>query len=179
MRATYLKTFAICAILSPILALAQDTPAGSHPTHYELVYRLLQIGADGKVSGSHSYSTIVVADDPHASPSQIRNEDKVPIVTGTVGDANNTQYQYQTVGTNIDTTQASMHNGQLRLGVFADSSAIARTPADAHILAPIIRHLSWRSNVVVTLEKPTILFTSDNMSNTGKTELELTATEIK
>jgi hypothetical protein len=33
--------------------------------------------------------------------------------------------------------------------------------------------------VVVALDKPTIIFISDNTSDTGKTELELTATEIK
>jgi hypothetical protein len=33
--------------------------------------------------------------------------------------------------------------------------------------------------VIVTMGKPTIVFTSDNPSDTGKTELELTATEVK
>jgi hypothetical protein len=44
---------------------------------------------------------------------------------------------------------------------------------------PILRQTRWESSVVVTLDKPTLIFISDNISDTGKTELELTATEIK
>ena len=47
------------------------------------------------------------------------------------------------------------------------------------IPAPVIRQLSWQSDVVVPIGRPTVIFTSDNPSDTGKTELELTATEIK
>ena len=186
MRAPYLKTIAICAMLCPILAPAQDKPKAPEvaPTHYKLVYRMLQMGADGKVSNSHSYSTIIVADDPNATRSKIRNGDHIPVATGEASTNVNgrnvvTQYQYQEVGTNIDTNSPSLHHGQLSLYVSADSSAVIKSAPDSSILAPAIRHLSWESNVVVPLDKPTIIFTSDNVSDIGKTELELTATPIK
>ena len=100
MRATCLKAFALCAMLCPNLAFAQDKPATpeSIPPHYKLVYRLLQIGGDGKVSNSRSYSMIVVADDSRARPASIRTGDKLPIRVG--GD----NVQYQDIGTDIDTS---------------------------------------------------------------------------
>ncbi len=60
-------------------------------------------------------------------------------------------------------------------------SGVAKNDVAAHktIPAPVFRALSWQSDVIVTMGRPTIIFISDNVSDTGKTELELTATEIK
>jgi hypothetical protein len=44
---------------------------------------------------------------------------------------------------------------------------------------PVIRQSNWNSRVTVPIGKPTIIFSSDNVSDKGKTELELTATPIK
>src|SRR5438270_3397095 len=85
-------------LLAPVLLCAQnaqsnpDTPSPQTGPYLKLVYRTLQIGADGKAVNSHSYSTIVVANTGHASPSQIRSNDRVPI---TVGNSVNAEYQYQ------------------------------------------------------------------------------------
>jgi hypothetical protein len=58
-------------------------------------------------------------------------------------------------------------------------SSVAKSAPSLVPNVPIVRQTRWESSVVVTLDKPTILFISDNTSDTGKTELELTATEIK
>jgi hypothetical protein len=183
----------IAILLAPALLCAQGTTqdhpdTSSQPTepHVKLVCRAIQIGADGKVVSSHSYSTIVVANTGHASSSKIRSNDKVPIATGSYGDdvkssLVNTQYQYVDVGTNIDTRGAKLNSDQLTLNLSVEVSVVAKNEdaADKSIHSPIIRALSWESDVIVTVGKPTIVFTSDNPSDTGKTELELTATEIK
>jgi hypothetical protein len=179
-------------LLAPALLCAQGTqnnPDASSPQagpHLKLVCRAIQIGADGKVMSSHSYSTIVVANTGHASSSKIRSNDKVPIATGSYGgdvksSLVNTQYQYVDVGTNIDTREAKLNRDQLTLNLSVEVSVVAKNEdaADKSIHSPIIRALSWESDVIVTVGKPTIVFTSDNPSDTGKTELELTATEIK
>jgi hypothetical protein len=186
MPARRLITATLSAILlAPALLFAQsqDTPdTSSQQTglYLKLVYRTLQIGADGKVASSHSYSTIVVANTGHASPSKIRSSDKVPIATG-IPSGGNIQYQYQDVGTNIDTSGAKLNGNQLTVNLSVAVSEVAKNDvaADKAIPAPVFRALSWQSDVIVTVGRPTIIFTSDNVSDTGKTELELTATEIK
>jgi hypothetical protein len=180
----------IAAIVSAILLTpallcaqgAQDTPEASPARtgpYLKLVYRALQIGEDGKAVSSRSYSTIVVANTGHASPSQIRSDDKIPIVASSSnGDI---QYQYQIVGTDIDTYGAKLSGSQLTLNLSVNLNEIAKSDVTAEkpITAPVVRQLKWQSDVIVTVGKPTIVFTSDSPSNTGKTELELTATEIK
>jgi hypothetical protein len=173
-------------LLTPALLCAQgtqDTPEASPaPTgpYLKLVYRTLQIGEDGKVVSSHSYSTIVVANTGHASPSQIRSDDKIPILTSNTS-GGDIQYQYQNVGTDIDTYGAKLSGNQLTVNLSVNLNEIAKSDVTAQkpITAPVVRQLKWQSDVIAILGKPTIVFTSDSPSNTGKTELELTATEIK
>jgi hypothetical protein len=119
-------------VLLPI-AVAQDTQGKApetEPTHFKLVYRLLQIAEDGKIANARSYSTIIGTTGTEA-PSAIRCEDRVPIVTGHYGnggDTNsnlvNTQYQYQDVGTHIDTREPRLFSRQLNLRV---SAALCRS----------------------------------------------------
>ena len=181
----------IAATLSAILLVpallcaqgTQDTPEAS-PTrtgpYLKLVYRTLQIGEDGNAVSSRSYSTIVVANSAPPPISAIRSNDKVPIVTGSSSNGN-TEYQYQDVGTNIDTSGAKLSGNQLTVNLNVALSEVAKNDivTEKSIAAPVVRQLHWHSDVIVTLGTPTIVFTSDNPSDTGKTELELTATEIK
>jgi hypothetical protein len=173
-------------LLTPALLCAQGTPETPEASpartgpYLKLVYRTLQIGEDGNAVSSHSYSTIVVANTGHASPSQIRSDDKIPIVTGN-SSSGDIQYQYQVVGTDIDTYGAKLSGNQLTVNLSVNLNEVAKSNATAEksIPAPVVRQLKWQSDVIVTVGKPTIVFTSDSPSNTGKTELELTATEIK
>jgi hypothetical protein len=172
-------------LLTPALLCAQGTqetpeasPAQTGP-YLKLVYRTLQIAEDGKAVSSHSYSTIVVANTGRASPSQIRSDDKIPIVTGR-SSSGDIQYQYQVVGTDIDTYGAKLSGNQLTVNLSVNLNEIAKSDVTAEKpVAPVVRQLKWQSDVIVILGKPTIVFTSDSPSDTGKTELELTATEIK
>jgi hypothetical protein len=172
-------------LLAPVLLFAQETPSNPDSSsqqmglHLKLVYRTLQIGADGKVTSSHSYSTIVVANSAPPPTSRIRSNDRVPIAVGSPS-SGNTEYQYQDVGTNIDSFSAKLTGNQLTVNLSASLSEVAKNEAATEKrIPPVIRQLSWQSDVMVTVGKPTIVFTSDNPSDTGKTELELTATEIK
>lgn len=176
----------IAILLAPALLCAQGTTqdhpdTSSRPTgpHLKLVYRTLQIGEDGKTLSSHSYSTIVMAN-AGFSASRIRSNDKVPIATGSPS-SGNIEYQYQDVGTNIDANEAKLNGNQLTVNLSVALSEVAKNDVATEKLipAPVVRQLNWQTDVIVTVGKPTIVFTSDNPSDTGKTELELTATELK
>lgn len=162
------------AVLSPAIIHAQEKAPDAPLTHYKLSYRLLQVAEDGKITNSRAYFAIIGAGGDSA-PAKIRTGDKFPIAVGAGG----TDVQYQDVGTDIDTFHPRIHDRQLSLQVSAALSSVAKSAPSLVPNVPIMRQTRWESSVVVTLDKPTILFISDNTSDPGKTELELTATEIK
>jgi hypothetical protein len=169
-------------VLSPVAIRAQDAPlAHKTPdtplTHYKLTYRLLEVDANGKITNSRSYFAIIGAGGDSA-PAKIRTGDKFPIVVGT-GATGATDVQYQDVGTDIDTFHPRINDRELSLQVSAALSSVAKSAPSPVPNVPIMRQTRWESSVVVTLDKPTLIFISDNTGDTGKTELELTATEIK
>jgi hypothetical protein len=104
---------------------------------------------------------------------RIRNNDNLPIPVG----GGSSAYTYQEVGTDIDSLHPRIHDRQLSLDVTADMTNVIKTTDGS--VAPVIRHIVWSSNVTVTLDKPTVVFISDNLSAAGRTELKLTATLIK
>lgn len=169
MRNTFLKTFALCATFCPMLARAQEKPPAPEPAHYKLTFRLMQADSDRKITNSRTYS-IIVAAAGNTRPQSIRTGDRLP-----AGD------QYVDVGTNIDTNDEHLANNMLSLRVDVESSSAVKRDLSAGSIGPLplIRRTTWGSQVVVPLDKPTIIFTADNVSDTGKTELELTATAIK
>ena len=163
-------------VLSPAVIRAQEKAPETPLTHYKLTYRLLEVDANGKITNSRAYFVIIGAGGDSA-PARIRTGDKLPVVVGAGGA--DTQYQYQDVGTDIDTSHPRIRDQQLSLEVSASLSSVAKSVPSLAPNVPVFRQTKWESSVVVTLDKPTILFISDNTSDTGKTELELTAAEIK
>lgn len=167
MHRASLKALAICSLLYPTLALAQEKPPALEPPHCRLTFRLMQANADGKIVNTRTYSIIIAAAESER-PQSIRTGDRIPAGGN----------DYVNVGTNIDTNNEQLVDHSLRLRVDVQSSTALKGDSSSNAL-PVIRQTTWGSQVVVTLDKPTIIFTADNISDTGKTELELTATEIK
>ena len=169
-----LTTAALAAIaLSPVALIAQEKPASAH---FKLTYRLLETGADGKIANSRTYVAIIGTGQGENEPSKIRSGDRIPIAVSKSGGT--TEIQYVDVGTQIDTLHPQMQDRRISLHVSAHSSSVGKPQPDSIPNTPVLRETSWESNVVVTLDKPTIIFTSDNPSDNGKTQLELTATEV-
>jgi hypothetical protein len=44
---------------------------------------------------------------------------------------------------------------------------------------PVTRQNQWRSAVVIPVKKPTVVFSSDDVSSKRQLQLELTATPVK
>jgi hypothetical protein len=66
--------------------------------------------------------------------------------------------------------------------VSADISSVSDSKMEGAAGArgmPMIQQNKWNSQVVVILGKPTVLFSSDEVTSKRTLELELTATEIK
>jgi hypothetical protein len=99
--------------------------------------------------------------------SGIRTGNKVPVAGG----------GYLDVGVSIDCYEAKETEVGLSLSVTADVSNI---PAESTVPVngQVIRQNKWRSNVVVPLKKPTVIFSSDDLTSKHQMQLELTATPI-
>src|SRR3954447_16788157 len=121
-------------VFSPAAIRAQEKAPDTPLTHYKLTYRLLEMGADGKITNSRAYSTIIGAGGDSA-PAKIRTGDKFPIAVG----AGRTDIQYQDVGTDIDTFHPQIHDRQLSLQVSAALSSVAKSAPSLVPNVPIFR----------------------------------------
>jgi hypothetical protein len=140
--------------------------------YYHLDFVVEEVEA-GKVVNSRNYSTIIASN----GQSSIRTGTKVPFNASTVPNA--AQYMQIDVGVDIDCNEAKELNNQLMLHVKAEVSSLADPSEGSHPGAPVIRHNSWESNVVLPIRQPTTIFSSDDLASKRKMQLELTATPIK
>lgn len=145
--------------------------------YFRLRFRVLDLSPEGKMVNSRSYEEVIVSGIESGHTSSIRTGDRVPVAIG-----GSSQFQYIDIGTDIDANKAAIVDQALRLHVTANISSMSSTvsPGDSgHPMhEPIIRQTKWDSNVTVPIGKATLIFSSDNSSDKGKTELELTATPI-
>ena len=144
--------------------------------YFRLDFVIREVGDDNKTINSRAYSVVVGSNDDHpnyAANTSIRTGSKVPVYTN----GTNNFLQYQDVGVNIDCRNAHLNQNSLSLNLSAEVSSIAETPGQGG--TPVVRQNKWDSAVTLPLNKPTVLFSSDNVSSKGRLQLELTATPIK
>jgi hypothetical protein len=103
---------------------------------------------------------------------QIRAGEKVPFESSSI--PNTTQWQQIDVGVGIDCHEIEMVGDHLSLRVTANVDSIATTEQkNAH--QPVIRSNRWDASVLVPLNKPTVIFSSDDPFSTHRVELQLKA----
>jgi hypothetical protein len=144
------------------------------PTEQQKFYRLdfvIKEVADGRVINDRSYA-IMISTGASSFPGEIRTGNKVPY-----GGSNSTQYV--DVGVNLDCESARDLENQLALHVAAEVSNLAPGQTAGNGPLPLLRENKWRSDVILPLRKPTIIFSSDDPTSTHKMQVELTATPIK
>lgn len=154
-------------IASPLLVRAEDKPTA--PQHfYHLLFRLQEVDENGQIKNVRSYTTSILTEDKHSA--SIRTGTRIP-----VGDQ--AQFQYLDIGVDIDVRDAIEDAGKLNLSVVSNASSLAGSAVAPR--APIVRQNKWDSKVSVPIGKPTVIFSSDNLEDKGKIQLELTATPEK
>jgi hypothetical protein len=179
----------VCSILlllaaapAPTYSQQSDTKQASAPVHYyQLRFDIEEVGDSGKIINTRTYMTVISAG-THES-GFIRTGNKVPVITGSVTNANteNKQVQYLDVGVNIDAGRANDVGNDLAMQVKAEVSSVVSGESSVPSRAddPVIRQNSWDSDVLVTPGKPKVIFSSDNLDNKGRLQVELTATRIE
>jgi hypothetical protein len=173
MRRIIVFCFALILFVAPFGSFAQqDSKPAEKPTHYyRLSYSVQEVGEAGKVINSRTYETSIATG--NGPPAQMRTGDKVPVLT----DSKEGNVQYIDVGVSIDCTHALEVDGKLSVQMTADISTNTTKGTNPSAM-PLIRANRWSANVLVPIAKPTIVFSSDNLQDKGKLQVELTATRI-
>ncbi len=159
-----LQKVVLLACMLSAEALAQTPPA--EPINYYRLDFVIKEVEGGKVLNSRAYSMTTSTSSRNAS---IRTGSKVPYQT-TSG------YSYSDVGISIDCKTIKEDNNRLILDLQAEVSSTV--PGAEGILAPIIRQNKWISMVIVPLNKPTIVFSSDDVMAKRQMQLEITAAAV-
>ncbi len=137
----------------------------AEPKFYKLTFVVKEMDG-GKVVNARSYSMLVST----TSNNSIRSGEKIPITVESMT-------QIFDVGTNVDCRNVRPIQNELSMDVTVDASGIAQeTPATAR---PVIRSYRWNAGVLIPLNKPTVIFSSDHVSDKGQMQVELTAAPVQ
>lgn len=176
------RWMAVCLIVAGSFALARTNVAQdqvkqeaaakkSAPAHYfHLKFVIQEVDAAGKPTNSRVY-TSTVNTDPEES-SSIRVGSRIPIATGP------NQFQYIDLGVNIDARNAREIDGKLSLDIKADITSQGDAVEVSSARQPVIRQNKWQSVVLIPVDKPTVVFTSDALDTKGSLQMVVTATSV-
>lgn len=159
--------------------LAQETAnppesarSAEMPVHfYHLEFVVQELGTDGKPVNGRIYTVDTNTDRSNRGVS-IRTGSRIPIATS------GQSYQYVDLGINFDVHNTREVGGKLALEVTADVSSLATPGGISQPSTPVIRTNKWQSPILVPLNKPTIVFTSDSLDSKGNMQIQLTAKPV-
>jgi len=161
------RSFCTGFMLAALLAGACLADNAVPPKFYKLDFVVKEVEG-AKVVNTRSYSTMVSTQQGGQACS-IRTGARVPYFTGK-------EYTDLFVGVNIDCRSLTEEANGLSLWVDADVSSVAESTTNTE--RPFVRQNKWGSEVLVPLKKPTLIFSSDDVTSKHQMQLELTATPI-
>ncbi len=169
-----IKTWSMCAIAVTLLAVTCFGEDAVPPKFYKLDFVVKEVEG-GKVLNARGYS-MTVSEDKLKDHSEIRTGSKVPYSTN----ADGSQYTFLDVGVNFDCYHIVSIRDTMSLVLAADISSVVQEPASpsAPMRPPVVRQNKWTSGVIVPLKKPTVVFSSDDLTTKRQMKVELTATPI-
>jgi hypothetical protein len=169
---TATKASVMIAMITGICSAQDATKVRNDPPKFYQLNFVLKEVDEGRVFNSRTYSMVAATDNSQGGPS-IRTGSKVPISSGGSG------WNYNDVGVDFDCRFLGEAGKSIFLHVTAESSSLAGAQEPpAGNLPPVIRQNKWSATVVVPVGKPTIIFSSDDLTSKHKLQVELTATPI-
>ena len=123
-----------------------------------------------KVLNSRAYSMVAGTGN---SKSEIRAGSRVRYA---VGQGPSSNYQVADVGVNIDAIHIEQVQNRLSFVLAAEINSLGEDPSSS--AGPAIRSNRWNSEVIVPLNKPTVVVSSDTLDSKTKMQIELTAIAI-
>jgi hypothetical protein len=151
---------------------------GNTENFFKLAFVMYELD-DGKRTNQRDYMMIGRTDN---HPSSIKVATKVPITTLEKGDEK--QYTYTDVGLKINCSMKEQVVRRLQLhcdieiSSFIRPEQIANATGNAGLAAPFLRTTRTDSWALLTLGKPAILTTVDDINSTKRMQVEVTATKL-
>jgi hypothetical protein len=136
----------------------------AEPRFYRLNFVIKEVDRS-KIINSRTYSILA----SNGSNSSVRAKEQVQVPLGSGS------FQNVDVGANLDTRNIQQVENNLSLIVSADITGLPQE-SGANTERPVVRHFDWNSEVLIPLNKPTLIFSSD--LTTGKTQMQLELTAI-
>lgn len=169
-----IKTWSLCALALTLLALTCFGADAVPSKFYKLDFVVREMEG-GKVLNTRAYS-MITSDKGINDHSEIRTGSKVPYSTN----ADGSQYTFLDVGVSFDCYHIVEMRDTMSLVLVADISSVVQEPASpsAPMRPPVVRQNKWNSGVIVPLKKPTVVFSSDDLTTKRQMQVELTATPI-
>jgi hypothetical protein len=180
MRKAGLAVAILAMAVAPMWARAQAnsdekaaTPATHPPEHfYRLTFAVEEVNDAGKITNARSYVETISMTSQR--PQQIRTGAKIPVAVS------DNQWNYMDVGVDFDVFGPKEVDNKLTFDLSADISSLASAanggPGSAS--HPVVRQNRWSSNVVIAPGKPTVVFSSDDLEDKGKMQVEVTAARV-
>jgi len=170
-----IKTWSMSALAVTLLAVTCFAEEATSPKFYKLDFVVKEVEG-GKVLNARAYSMTTSDKEKINDHSEIRTGSKVPYSTN----ANGSQYTFLDVGVSFDCYHIVENRDTMSLVLVADISSVVEEPASpsAPMHPPVVRQNKWASGVVVPLKKPTVVFSSDDLTTKRQMQVELTATPI-
>lgn len=151
---------------------------GNTENFFKLAFVMYELG-DGKRTNQRDYMMIGRTDN---HPSSIRVATKIPITTEEKG--KDKAYTYIDVGLRINCSMKEQVDRRVQLqcdiemSSFIPPEQIASVTGNAGPVAPVLRTTRTESWALLTLGKPAILTTVDDINSTKRTQIEVTATRM-
>ena len=152
---------------------------GMTDNFFKLAFAIYELD-DGKRTNQRDYMMIGRTDN---QPSSIRVSTRVPIYTEVKG--NDKQYTYIDAGLNIRCSLKEQVDRRLQfhcdieMSSFIRPEQIANATGKAGPEAPVMRTTRTESWALLTLGKPAILTTVDDINSAKRMQVEVTATKIE
>lgn len=140
---------------------------------YRLTYTLAESDGSKRVGVQH-FSIVLAA----GQRTTLKQGTKVPVMTGSTSDPQQTQFQYLDIGMNFDATLSDLPGGLLLKSKVEQSSL-----ADEHMSGPlspepIVRQTSLEGTSALTIGKPLTLGSLDIAGSTRHVDIEVVAEPI-
>ncbi len=179
MRKRFLLLLAV--LMLPLWAAGQAAPPPPPKSvgTYKVVYNLNEMEGSRKLN-TRSYSLLMRCCEP-GSRGSFRVGSRVPILTSSSGPSGPTpSMTYMDVGVNIDVRLSGSSDDDLTMEHSIEVSGIS-TPAagEQRPSNPVIRQSRTNTTSGVTVGKPTVVASLDDVDTTHHTEIEVTVTRVK
>ena len=160
---------------------SQQASQAVHPLPARETYRLdytITEMEDGKKLNARTYS-VMCEDEGSQTRGVLKVGSRIPVTTGAPSPGGSpANFQYLDVGMNIDARLSNIADG-LSLQSDVEMSSVADSPVPNQASAPVIRQLRVSSFNAITVGRPVVIATADDVASHRQFQIQVVATKLK